>query len=408
MARVSTQIFQQWHKDPVNFASIIVLFVIAIGNALATQIPSLNAWFIQNNIYQTSTWVFVFFILYQLVKISLKQEEDTKKDYNLYHSYHLHDVLLKYKTTDEVRIFCGSNGRMIWDKISDLKSLKFKKVLLYFKPSNISDFTEPRFKYDTLEVKYSEVPSNYLFVTGYSEDGDCYLCDLITSNNSKAGYTILDLSNSVNHRGVFIDLFNSLAKNNSVSLNEYLVISIFDFITKRHLNDTDSLIRQRKISLKSRVDFFDLATRLVRKSKNSLYAVDFIKPKYWISDNSANKYGAAHAVDVESKKRIHIYNLEEAKTSQSTYMKYIEMMESYGVELKFLDENNFDTSIYEKRGTLMIDTNCVIVAINPTEGATFGEVDFNPSTVDSYMRRFKDIDSIALTRDQFIETIGEE
>ena len=71
------------------------------------------------------------------------------------------------------------------------------------------------------------------------------------------------------------------------------------------------------------------------------------------------------------------------------------------VELFFLDHNKFDTQKYEKRGSLILENECVFVAINPSNGAPKGEIDFNPSTIKTYKDRFNDCKTHAEPADDF-------
>lgn len=407
MNRVSRYVVREWESDPLNFVSLLALVIVALANGIATQWPFLDDIFKKSNVYQASAWVIVPLILYQLRKISRGQDELGKRTSSFCHVRDIGDVAYKYRTADAVTIYCGSENRDIWNKIANMRGIEISKLSLYIRPGRLESVLEPTFSSMEYKIHYADIPNGYMLASGHQSDGTLLMCDLVVQDSQDGGYWKLDLSADKNQARIFINLFESAAQSTGVPLKDYLALGIFTFITRKHLHDQDSLLRQRKVNLRSRVDFFDLATDLVKVSKLSLIAVDFFKPKHWLSDPSARKYGEAHAVNIATKKRIHIYKHEEAKLAVNDYRAYVEFMEQRNVELLFLDEKLFDTAIYEKRGSLIIDESCVVVAINPSEGAAFGEIDFNPNIVESYKKRFFDLESVAQNFSLFLSLIGE-
>ncbi|MEW8285688.1 MAG: hypothetical protein AB2697_06865 [Candidatus Thiodiazotropha endolucinida] len=406
MGRISQYLIKEWDKDPVNLVSIIMLFTMAIVNAIASQIPDANNYFQTNNIYQTSVWAASFFVLYQLVQIAKAVNREKATNAGFAHVSDIYDVIHKYRIADSMRIYCGSESRETWGNIANTEGVKFKNITLFTRPNKAVDIDEPQFTYDSYDVHLADIPKNYLFLIGHHNDGACVLCDLVVADESRGGYLCADLSHNEEHAKAFSTLFESSCKHSSVALRDYLAFGIFNFISKKHIHDQDSLLRQRKVSLRSRVDFFELATELVKVSRHSLQAVDFFKPNHWLNDISARKYGEAHGVEAGTKERVHVYNLDEAKRLANEYDEFVRLMDSKGVTLYFLNENLFDTNLYEKRGSLIIDENCVIVAINPSQGASFGEVDFNPLMVEDYGKRFRDLKDISQSAQEFLKLIG--
>jgi hypothetical protein len=138
---------------------------------------------------------------------------------------------------------------------------------------------------------------------------------------------------------------------------------------------------------------------ILKHFNSNLYAIDFIPPRFWLNDPYTKSYGVAHkGVIADKKQRIHIIDIKEIKHSLkekrnkiiNDYMNYISFMTNdCDIDLYFLDKVKFDVSKHEPRGSLVLDCKCVFVAINPSIGAPFGEIDFNPSIIKQYKERFE-------------------
>ena len=122
------------------------------------------------------------------------------------------------------------------------------------------------------------------------------------------------------------------------------------------------------------------------------------------------KYAASHASAKGNKCRVHIYeknNLGGGDWGIESYEGYAKCMKNAGVTLKFLDMSFFNRSKFETRGSLIIDQTIVAVAINPIDGAPFGELSYSDEIIRSYTERFNELWPIGEESDFFIGMLRE-
>jgi hypothetical protein len=392
-------IFSDWSTLLTFFA--IGLFTVV--NIIVSFVPDFNKYFIDNNIYMASGWSVIFLILINIHKV-LEYISKIGTCYS-YQCNDISEIIYKFKNYNKVRIFFGLETFHIWEKISKKVDLNFNNLEIYFDPMIIKDYKSPLFKVKNLEVCFTDLPRNYIYISGYSNS--CELCNLIVEEDNSL--SVIDLSKEHKNKFIFDNLFKRITEENKISLNDKLKTKALYFLIDKSKKANKELIKEQNISLSNREEFLQIATILVENAEKSLYAIDFIGPQYWTNKkDSAYKFGDAHKIKISgSKKRIHIYNFDTFDkkhpdlNSLNLYIEYINFMEERKVELQFLPEKDFDKEKYEKRGSLIIDNKSVIIAINPEDGARFGEVSFKEKDLISYKSRFDDIDEMAISSEEF-------
>ena len=208
---------------------------------------------------------------------------------------------------------------------------------------------------------------------------------------------------------------NFLYQVKSIHLSDSFISKSMRYIFDTKCSTLDNLISNKCLEIYSRDTFFKYMTEILTDFTSNIYAIDFILPHFWLEHNYTQNYGLAHKSVIASvKQRIHIIDLEhikalselEKKKIVNDYSKYITFMrDECDVELFFLELSKFDCIKYEKRGSLILDDKCVFVAINPSDGAPMGTIDFNHQQITRYKRRFDDCLKIAQQADRFIQNI---
>jgi hypothetical protein len=397
------KIFSDW----TTAVTFIVITLFTIINIIASLIPDLNKYFTDNNMYVTFGWVVVLLILTNIH--SMLKFISNLGTCHSYEASDISEVIYKFKKYTDIKIFFGLDTFHIWEIISTKQDLAFNNLEIYFDPSIIQSYKNPLFKFNNLDVYFADIPRNYIYISGRN-DG-CELCNLIIDSNDSL--SVIDLSKKNGDTQVFDNLFTKMTENNKISLTEELKAQALYFLINKSKESSNQLICEQYVALANRNEFLNLATILVKKAKQSLYAIDFIGPQFWTNEHdNAFHFGEAHKVEITGdKKRIHIYDFEnfdkkypnlKKEDIYKLYIKYIDFMEEKGVNISFLPAEDFDLKKYEKRGSLIIDGKSVIVAINPENGATFGEVTFKKIDIENYQLRFNEIAKIAKSKDDFI------
>lgn len=204
---------------------------------------------------------------------------------------------------------------------------------------------------------------------------------------------------------------NFFAHVKSIRLSDLFMSKTMNYIFETNCSTLSNLADKKCLEINSRDAFFKYMTDILKNCTSNIYAIDFIEPKYWLEHIYTREYGLAHKnVNSKTKQRIHIIDLDkikklsdkEKKELVNIYSDYISFMKNEcGVDLFFLNLDNFDSERYEKRGSLILENECVFVAINPSVGAPKGEIDFNLATINRYIDRFNDCKKYAEPADDY-------
>lgn len=392
----------------INFA-ILILGTIISG--IASIVPPFDTFLKDNNVYQmvcffliASIGLTVYSIFDRLSKI--------KPDNHLFHSVKSIDKILSRIDDDLiVDIYFGIDNELLLQQL-----LKFLK------------------RHNDISSKYKIFIKTCL-INSVNEESDLSLLNFNLSCNLPEMILIHSKHNNLDHitKSYFIrfstnndieyltldsddEIMQTLTENifenvKSIHLSNLFISKTMRYIFESNSSSIANLIEKQYLEIYGRDTFFKYMIDIIQNSTSDIYAIDFIPPKFWIEHNYTHEYGLAHKSIDAIKKRIHIIDLDKINSLKKTekdneiklYKEYAKFMKECQVQLYFLDVKYFDTAKYEKRGSLVVENECVFVAINPSDGAPLGEIDFNKEKVIKYKQRFDDCLGQARLSDDFID-----
>lgn len=395
----------------------ITMFIIMGVNALSSIFPPINKFFLDNNIYLLSIWAITGLVIAQIIKIRFDIENLSKRDFkklniNKFTHTKLQDIIREFKSDDNIHIFFGFNDFKLFNElIQILNQYKFNNVNLYATPPVIDKLSINAFEYYNIYLIDGLDFSIALFSMKGKEINKCLFVttkdDTCSINNE---YCCLQIKDDRELISPYEHIYFKYFTENSLKADSDFMVKAISYILFSHKKSISSIYKNRYFKITTRNTFYNYIIDIMNNAKKSLIAVDFIQPRFWIEDDLTNKYAYAHSKTGAIKKRIHIYNtndfLVDIYTKEEVkdyYLKYIELMQINEVELYFLNETNINKHLYEMRGSLAIDNECVFIAINPQDGISFGEFDFNEDIVNYYLDRFNDFYKKSLTTEEFIK-----
>jgi len=392
--------FFRKNQDPSYFITKILLFLLLLLHIVARFIPPLKDFLKNNGIYDAVVLGATLLIVTQLdiiianIKISLANPFKKKSITSA------SSIIDKVQNYDYINFYIGTYDEAIVKAL--LENTKFDNINIkyYLNPEILNKFDITTLIGKKSLFYISNVPIDSIVVLYFIADS-CDQLEIIRPLRNGKFYSV-----EVKNDSEFINAFqqnyaNCYERKNSFDINNQLVCKLVTYFHKKRDDELVGLFNNSNLNIALRSQFFEYGIELVKIAKHSLLAVDFIPPELWVNDPIVRQYADVHKVNVPTKKRIHIYNADKIKIKHSAYLEYMRLMKEARVDLFFLDEKNFDRGKYEKRGTLIIDNCCGIIAINPEDGATFGEVELNPFRINEYNKRFEEIYKKVITKEEF-------
>lgn len=402
-------------SQKIQNINAIVLLSCTLISAIVSLIPPIDNWFTENNIYimvcytlATSIGLMVFSIFERVNKIEPSGN----------HYKPLKEVGKLLNRLDDnicVDIYFGLDDQLLFNQLIDFLNLHTNisdKYHIYIKSHVISKINnENLFKSYNFNLSY-DLPEIILIHAKHANPEDELQSYFIRySQNNEFEYLSLDSKNEI-----LLTLTKNFFNNvKSIYLSDSFISKAMKYIFETNSLELENLINNKCLEIRSRETFFKYMIELLKGFNSNIYAIDFILPKYWLNYNYNREYGLAHkGVTAKIKQRIHIVDLNRIKAMDpnkkikeiESYVNYTNFMRNEcGVQLFFLELDKFDSMKYEKRGSLVLENECVFVAINPSDGAPLGEIDFNDDKIKLYKERFNDCLKSAQEAEKFINEI---
>ena len=392
-----------------------VLLLCAVLSTFATLIPPIDSWLKDNNIY-----VMLCYLLATLIGAMV---------FSIFeHVCRLKPIENSYQPIKELgKLLSRLNDDLCVDVYFGLDDTALLNQLIEFLNRHISISS----KYQIF-IQSSMIGSigNENYFSSYHFNLSCNIPNVILihakhnsydnvaqsffirhSANGEFEYIAMDSEDEIMH--TLTDIFFDHVK--SIHLSDSFVSKAMRYIFDINCSTHNDLIDNKCLAIYGRDVFFKYMTDILENCTSNIYAIDFIRPEYWIDYNQTREYGLAHKdIKATEKQRIHIIDLESIKNLSDAdkskeiiiYNQYATFMRNdCGVQLFFLELSRFDSIKYEKRGCLILDNECVFVAINPGDGAPMGEIDFNVQKINKYKDRFDDCLKSAHPADEFLQNI---
>lgn len=407
------KIYDKCANQEIQIINSSILLLGATIAGVASIIPPFDTWLKSNNIYQMVSYFYIASIGLTVHSI-FNRVGKIKPDDHVFHSVKSMDKILSRLDDDlAVDIYFGLDNEIILKQL-----LKFLK------------------EHDYISFKYRIFIKTCL-INSINEESDlslinfnlsCNLPEMILINSKQNNLNSITNSYfircSTNNDIEFLSLnsddeiMKTLTENifenvKSIHLSNLFISKTMRYIFESNSSSLANLIENQYLEIYGRDTFFKYMIDIMQNSTSNIFAIDFIPPKFWLEHNYTHEYGLAHkSIGTDIKQRIHIIDLERISSLKKTekdneinlYKLYAAFMKECGVQLFFLDVKFFDTAKYEKRGSLVVENECVFVAINPSDGAPLGEIDFNIEKVLKYKQRFDDCLGHARLSDEFIDT----
>lgn len=415
MSRKYSTLTEKIVNKKIQAINAVILLTNTTISAIAAVIPPIDTWFEENNIYTmlcyalaTSIGLMVFSIFECVTNI--KPPENSYKQLK-----ELGKLLSQLDDERHVDIYFGLKDVNLLNQLIDFLtqhtsiSSKYQIYVESCMIANIND--ENCFSLYNFNICYN-LPKIILInanQNNFNEQSQLFFIRCTEDNEFE--YISLNPDDEI----MFTLTNNFLSQVKSIHISDLFISQAMKYIFDANCLAINNLIDNKCLEIYGRDAFFKYMTDLLKSFTSSVYAVDFIPPKFWIDDKYTREYGLAHkSLTSIVKQRIHIIDLERINLlNKSSKLKEIENYKKYasfmkndcGVQLFFLELSKFDSIKYEKRGSLILDSECVFVAINPSDGAPIGEIDFNTQKINYYKERFDECIKAARPADDFINEI---
>ena len=407
----------------IQWINAVVLLSCTALSAVTTVIPPIKAWCLANNVYMmvcyvlaTSVGLMVFSIFERIRKIEKEIQSDSLIEYISFES--VKQQLSSFVNANKIYIYIGIRDNAFFKDLFEYLStnkILSQKAHVHVVPFIIPDYDEKKFESLNVYLTQSFGETIMFLADGHENKNSIVVLQRKNgSDNSFEGITTKKDS-------IFTDMYKNIYFNNfdtnRLQIKSMFILQSLECILKHYNNRIDNIFSKKTVRLDSREQFYKQMCEILKNCSESLYAIDFMPPSFWINNYLTRQYGLAHK-DVKGsiKKRIHIVDLdnikklnaEEKQRHIQDYQKYIVLMAECKVELYFLDYKNYDRQTYKVRGCIVLDEKCVFVAINPMEGIEYGNIDFNIEKINHYLGIFHNYYNIAISSEEFLRILKDE
>ena len=367
-----------------------------------------DAFLKANNVYNATLWLLGSLFLIQLDKILDELKNIQNKVFKRHLNFSVEDLVKRTATFDQLYVFYHLNNDKLLNKLLYGKNFGLKQSInIYINPKIIKSIPLNRLNRTNYEYYIAEVPNGYCTIFCLNNDKVMRM-ETVKNYHNRKGLFSLELKNDEELLSSYFESYSQSYIQKNLDLSNPLLVTLIGEFQDNYEQEMESLFEAKNLKAKTRDKFFQYAISLVNSAKKSFKAVDFIGPEIWTSDYHGKNYAQAHSVDIPIKIRIHVYDKTLLESKSSDYRNYINVMTQVGVELLFCSIEVFERKQFEKRGSLVVDDSCVIVAINPDKGAHNGIMDFSKRDIDEYKERFEQLRANSISKSDFINLLNEE
>lgn len=397
----------------IQIINVGVLLFCTVISAISSLIPPIDTYFKNNNIYVAICYVLATTIGLMVYSIFEYIHNVKPLDKSYRPVKELGKLLNRLDDDLTVNVYFGLDDIDLLDQLIfflNTHTTISKQYHIYMRSCLIKQIRDENYFNEFNFYLSCNLPELILIHTNPQNNDSAKSYFIRCSENNALEYIAIDSEN---------DIIHTLSKNlfthiNSIYLSDPFISKAMPYIFDTNCSSLNNLISNKCLVVRGRDAFFKYMTDILKNFNSNVYAIDFILPRFWLEHNYTKEYGLAHKNIMGIKQRIHIIDIERIKTLNrqdkaneiEVYKNYAEFMKKdCNVQLYFLELSEFDSIKYEKRGSLILSKECVFVAINPSDGAPLGEIDFNVEKIESYMNRFDDCMKKAQAADDYIKNI---
>lgn len=371
-----------------------LMVVASIGGAFIPEVKTFTSSYVQLPLL----WFTAYLVLSELSNIREAVEDGN----NITSGYKIANDGMTYDWVEyeNVNVFLSDYNLWVFEFFLELQKSTNCKMRIHLSVQS-KEYPDIEQLSELSECEFFVVNfmSSSSFVLAEKKDGAAKAAILELHDKEKPSLIAIDSSDANS-----ILIVRNLAKSleSGVAISPY-TLPVFARFSRSIHGQGHSLINEKRIMLVA-PEFFRLLVVLVEKGSKSLQAVDFIAPRVWAKSNLINRYGKAHGRASGKKQRVHVFEKNKLGTGDYTinnYVAYKEMMAECDVDLRFFDKSEFDLTRHEPRGSMIIDGEIIGIAINPVDGAPFGEINFSADSISVYTDRFDELFDIAMSWDDF-------